>query len=181
VSAPERLNPHAVQTVYEDLIPTLKSLARELVRRYGERPDDAESHVSHDFLEAYRTYNPRQGSFGARVAYTVRGRQKDRYRKHVRHLRILRPVPLEAAYSVPTARTPDRFDFGAFTAPLSHDAKIVLALLYDGPEEFDAAVRADPKPGPASIRRHLIKWLAVAHGWPYLRVLTAFREIGKSL
>lgn len=181
MSAPKRPNPHALEIVYEDLIPTLKALARELVRHYGERPDDAVSTVNADFVEAYRTHDPARGEFGPSAAYRIRGWQKTRYRNHARRRRLLHPVAPEALRTVPAARTPDRFEFGAFTAPLSHDARIVLALLYDGPEGFDAAVRADSKPGPASIRRHLIRWLAVSHGWPYLRVLTAFREIGRNL
>ena len=176
-----RGTPASREATYEDVVHILTALGREVARQYGIPRAEAESDAFDGFLEAYNTHVSEKGSIEQRIRYIVRKRQAQKYKLLKRRNRILNRKAVDPDHLYSKIQTPVPYSFGRLTGRVGRDARIVLALLYDGPEEFDTLVRNDPKPGEVSIRRHLMSWLRVHHGWNRSRTWAAFREISENI
>lgn len=171
----------ACAETYEDMVPILKELARTLARKYNLDREELESQARTHFLEAYDSYNHNKGSIRNRVRTLVCHRLLSEARTHFRRNRILRRTAVDLDTLPRTAQNPDRYEMGRLTARVGDDARLVLALLFDGHPDFDEAVRNDPNPNPASVRGLLREWLHDRLGWNRSRTFAAFAEISKNI
>lgn len=168
----------AMAQVYADLGPKVRAKARRLAARYGLHADDAEQDADLVFVQAYSDHDPNRGPFDVRVMFLVCGRTKDAVgalavrRKHETH------TPVDRA----GAADPEPYSMGRLTRHLSADARLLIALAFDDPEESGhdawARVRKNPDvPIPDCFRGYLEEVL----GWNPNRVRAAFAEIRSAL
>ena len=172
----------AIEAVYQDVAPEIEAAARRHAAQYNDDPDGSLSDAHLVFLEAYHTHDDSRSEFGQRLTYLLPLRLMERARRYAKRDSILHRVGVDletAADAAPDAPSP--YSLEALTARVSPDARLVLALLFDGEPDLEEAIRSDQHPGPASVRRHLTTYIHERWGWELARVRAVFSEIGDAI
>lgn len=167
----------ALEAVYEDLAPDIEAAARRHAAKYNDDPDESLSDAQLVFLEAYHSHDPSKSDFGQRLGYLLPLRLLERARGYAKRNRALERVVADLD-ALPTTPAPvDGYSVPALAQRVSAEARTVLELLFAGPPELDAVIRADPNPTSARIRGHVQAHLRDTLGWTEQAIRAAFAEI----
>lgn len=178
---PTRGTRAALTEVYADLAPDLDAVARRHARRYGADYEDARADANLHFVEAYHTHDPDQSDIGQRVVFVVAARLRDAAVLAAQRSARLARAPGVEPDACHTPPKPERYPLGALWGRLSPDGRSLVALALESPPELMAAIRADPHPGPDSVRRHLRRHLRTVWLWSADRADDAFQEVADAL
>lgn len=166
----------AMSDVYEDQSACVERVARRFARKYHRDPEETIAEANYHFVEAVRTFDGSTGTtVGQRIGFLIERRLLDTLRMELDDQALLKRVdmPLELATSGTTAE----FDADEFKSDLSDDARAVVELILETPQELFDQLRSDKKPSPASVRRCLGRYLKNSLGWAASQVREAFNEL----
>lgn len=167
----------AIADVYEAHGDLVETIAKRFAYKFNQDPDETMAEANHIFLKAYHGFDrTRNSNFRARLQSVIYNRLLDwmrlntKFRFHNRLNRVDMDLDLRSA---PTTASFDREDF---LEHLTNDAKTVVGIILDSPQEFKDAVLAG-KPGEATERKCLLRYLKEKLGWAAKRIQESFGEI----
>lgn len=172
----------AVADCFEDCYAILRNAVAAHCERFGDDPEEAFSDAQLAFLQAYHTHDPDESDLEQRVAFRVPKALLERARRYAKRDARLHRVPVAPeAVAGGTPPEPETYSLAALTRRVGRDARRLLCLVFEAPPELDDALRADPNPGPESVRRHLRTYTRASWGWDDARWEAAFNEVADAI
>ena len=172
-----RGNKATITDTHEQFIPLIRQIAARFCKRYRTEFDETYAQANYWFCRAYHTFNASRGEFPRRIQFYLWNRMLDGIQvaaeRNRLHPRCKLPADLEA--------NSNEFDRELLESELTRDGRVVIRLLLNTPADLLTAIRSDSKPGPASIRRSLYRYLREQLGWSALEVVQTFDDIRSAL
>lgn len=173
-----KLSQDAVNETYKDLERMLFQLTHKAARRFGVRFEDLLPAAQNGFVYAYRTYNPnnkRKAKFVTWCYFVVNKEIANWMEEHVKHSKRS-ASHVEVNDETLGASSTDAAFRSDLEAELSDDAKHVVHLILDTPEDIRALYRFNKantsRDALRCAREHLMDI-----GWSASRVVESFNEI----
>ena len=159
-----------VTTTYEDVERMLFRICWNFRERFGGDFDELLSQAGEYFMGAYQTYDSNRGAFTTWVYHSV-------YRRLWNHRRTENKRRQTLTYNSKVMEEAGKttnghpFDWELLLKDLTSDAKIVIQLIYDTPDDLEQ-MRGEGRLGRRLIRSYLREL-----GWTTRRVTESFGEI----
>ena len=163
----------AINETYGDVELLVYSTVHQFIRSYGGDFDECLS-VAHDaYIDAYDRYDG-SSSFSSWVRWKVWYRLLDDMRNRAKHAARVICDDGTALATVATD-TPPEFDLDGFLGRLSREARDVVRVVLDPPEEVvkDLALFGDSPPSFL----HTVRTYLAYMGWSKAEVAEAFDEV----
>lgn len=174
----------AVEDAYELYEPLVKQVASSFAFHHGRDIEEVEGEANVLFLEALYTYIPEKGPLGTRLRSCIYNGLIDWARREskVRNVNRLNQVHADDnVLYLQSSPTVEYFDKDGLRDSLGEDAQTVLALVLESPDELTDAIRLERRPGMASTRKCLRRFLRERLGWCAARISETFSEIREAL
>lgn len=162
----------AILTTLDDV----KSFIFEQVKRarridYKHRHDyeDLVSEAVVGFMEAYNSFDPRKGTIGRRASFLA-------WYRLLHYLQTEPPVPIELKEEVLGSSRDKPFWLVDLLDELSEDARFVVELVLDMPEDL-ALIMCEEDLAPITV----IKYYLIGGGWSGSKIASVFKEVREAL
>ena len=166
--------PQAADETYEDVRKMIYKMANDAVHKHGGDFDEYVSAGHEAFMDAYVSYKPEhETAFSTWLWWKIRGAITGTIKKQYKWRERL-----DAQQAVEDVTHVDRFTLQAFTTDLSDDARTVVELLMQTPEEAIGLLHA--KHTGRRTRTELFRKLRGLR-WTVLQIADSFREIREAL
>lgn len=183
------LHDKSFSETYDEMLPIIWNQIHEFKRRFRDTPANAITHeellssANETFVDTYYNYDHTRGPFFKRLSFQI---WYNFLKEHVikvnrRTVRENGCVNYVDMSEDPFPTNQQRFNLLEFIDELTEDAKVVVRLILDTPEDLIIAMRNDtPRPGRQSTRANLKQYL---HGmnWDGRRIRETFSEITTTL
>lgn len=170
----------ALAEVYADLAPAVRRRIRRLARARRMDADSAEQDVDTVFVAAYADHDPARGDFSRRFAFLAHARFGDQIRKRRESRKYLTRL---GAHDVADAVVPEPFRAGYLGRDLTADGRLLLALIFDEPEEsgHDLWAYGRRLPFDVPVPDVLRSYLRTQLWWNSTRISRAFTAVRNAI
>lgn len=162
---------------YHDVKGLIETLVTKFHRRCGGDREELVAIANVGYCKAYNDYNPALGAFTTAV-WTYVWRELQGSLRHTMKHRLCRTGTAIALEEAPD-RVDDDFDQVSFAESLGEDARVVLWLIFDPPQDLQAT--ADAKGGHPLNLKSTVKQYLHDIGWGAKRIVESFTEVADVL
>jgi DNA-directed RNA polymerase specialized sigma24 family protein len=142
-------------------------------RATGVPVDELESNAAVAFCVAYKGFDPNRGQFSTHLVNTIRFHFLNEAKK------IRKSVPATADVNLDNVGTDSPFDLNRFTSELSEDARSMIMLLKEAPEDLAKVLKT---PEGFARKMSFLQWVAERFSsWHMGRIAATFNEIKGAL
>lgn len=179
----------AIDEVFDDCRILVRRIAHRFARKYNQPFDEVYAQACLIFCQAYHTFDAAQGSIQTRLQFVIYNWLLDWLRPQAKFHAHLKRVPIfererrtdrsnancgiDAYYEI---EDPLPFDPDVAARVQSDDARFLITLVFDTPDDLTATIRALPKPTRAVVRETIKTYLIERLKWDRKRVNKAFWE-----
>lgn len=171
-----------VSETYEDVEALATHVAGIFLRKHGGDYDECVS-ISHVvFMDSYRNWKPGKAPFSSYFSSNLYRRLLENKRREGRIgvvFSINAPQPCSGNEIDVEDRNSCSFDLEEFQEKLPEDARKIVSLIFETPEEVQRAI--DKKGGQPRNIRSTIREHLTSLGWSVARIGEAFEEIAACL
>ena len=174
-----------IDDTYAEVERLVYSAVHRFIRRHGGDFDDLVGLANQVYMDSYDGYDPSKGSFSNYLWVNITRRLQDFCRAERSRKEVSLSSPCGNGRGVIGDFIEDRragtdFDLAEFARRMTEDAKTVIELVLDAPEDLKEI--AEGKGGHYyNFRSSLRGWLHSRKGWSVKRISEAFEEISEVL
>lgn len=169
------VKPNPVEDTYLDVEDLIYHVCNIFQTKHGGNFDDYVSLANQVFMDVYASWKSGLAPFTSYLSTCIYRRLLDEKRKDMRW-KIVSISPTEQNEDGIILEDKSRtFNFSEFAEELSEDARIVVSLVLDTPDEIARIVAG--KGGHAKNFRSTVREHLSRLGWTYNRIVESFEEI----
>ena len=181
------ISQHAITATYQEVQPIIWKQIHYFRQRFSHHEatiDNLLSLANEIFMEVYHDFDPRRGCpFYRRVSFRIWYRflrefvQREAQQKHRRAGKTIVMDMTEDKCSKPISQ----FILSEFTEDLTEDARAIVKLIIDTPDDLKHALRMDsPDPTGTAVKSGLRQYL-IGLGWTAKKIKKTFSEISTAI